>query len=326
MFTYSVFRTVRKERLCYKTKALQIPMDRILVFKHIRDINEYIKMPLEAQALIEETVNKILDDPDFDKKCTGLTAYFFATHDNRRELVHDLAKEKGVDGDLLCLVMCELYSIETKNMYIRNGWPMSVYYDSLLDLNIWAHTCLEKTGKWGLLEYGWIALALFGVIFRLGRLQFELVDCNENALPLTLGGINIRKGCRAINIHIPEGDGITKEKRMDSYRQAYKFFNQTGYAVFMCHSWLLYPKHREFLPENSNILSFMDDFNLFSMYEGNGEMHRVFGSAWPPADNNYDLLPQKTSIQRAFLNRIKNGGTAGGALGFFVFDGENIVS
>lgn len=301
-------------------------MDRILVLKHIRDINDYINMPLEARQQIEEMVDVILSDGDFIRKCEGLTAYFFAARDNRREVVHKLAEEKNVDKDMLCLVMCELYSIETKNLYIRNNWPMDVYYDSMRDMAIWANTCYERTGKWGLLEYGWIALALFGVVFRLGRLQFEIIELNERCLPVTLAGIPVRNGSRAINIHIPEGDGITAEKRLDSYRKAYRFFRQTGYAVFVCHSWLLYPKHTEFLPPESNILSFMKDFNLFMPHDGNGEMGRVFGKAWPPANDNYDLLPQDTRIRRAFVNRFKSGGTAGDGFGVFIFDGENIVS
>ena len=96
--------------------------------------------------------------------------------------------------------------------------------------------------------------------------------------------------------------------------------------MFVCESWLLYPKHKDFLPATSNIVSFVEDFNILKMREGNGEMHRVFGSAWPPADNNYDLLPQDTSVRRAFVNRFKSGETAGGGFGVFIFDGENIIS
>lgn len=303
-------------------------MDKILVLNHIREINDFVKMPDEPRALIEEMIEKIAADEDFERKCNGLQGYLFATRNGRRDFLDELAQEKNVDNDMLALTLCELFSIEMKNLYIRRNWPMDVYYDSLLDLPIWARVCLDQTGKWGINSgfFGWITLALTGVVVRLGRLQFELIYCNESCLPQTIAGVEIKKGAHVINIHIPEGDGITKEKRLDSYRKAYNFFNQTGNAVFVCHSWLLYPEHRDFLPPTSNILSFIDDFHLYNVYQGYGELWRVFGSAWPPANKNYDLLPQRSSVQRAYVERLKSGGCSGGAFGMFVFDGENIIS
>ena len=60
-------------------------MDRTLVFNHIRDINSFVKMPEDACAEIEEVVEKIFADSDFERKVDGFIAYFFATSDNRRD-------------------------------------------------------------------------------------------------------------------------------------------------------------------------------------------------------------------------------------------------
>lgn len=301
-------------------------MDKTLVYNHIKDINTFVKMPEEACTEIEAVIEKIFADSDFEKKVDGLIAYFFATHDNRRNAPDALAEEKGIEKDLFALVMCELYSIEMKQMYFRREWPIDVYYDSLLDLTIWAKVCYRRCKRWGMQEYGWVALALFGVVVRLGRLQFEIITNNEEILPVTIGSVTINKGSKAINIHIPEGDGITKEKRMDSYKKAYSFFRQTGYAVFTCHSWLLYKDHTKFLPATSNILSFMEDFNLVTCHHGFGDMDRLFGNDWPPKDGDFNNLPTNTGLQKAYVKRFLSGESAGDSLGYFIFDGENIIS
>lgn len=50
--------------------------------------------------------------------------------------------------------------------------------------------------------------------------------------------------------------------------------------AFVCGSWLLYEGHREFLPENSNILRFMDDFDIIRSADKEkfGDGWRVFGN------------------------------------------------
>ena len=92
----------------------------------------------------------------------------------------------------------------------------------------------------------------------------------------------------------------------------------------VCDSWLLFPKHREFLPEHLNIRSFMEDFTYI---EGATEDKfengwRVFGKDSTTAPNE---LPQETSLQKAYAKHLLAGGKTGSGYGVFFFDGEKIL-
>lgn len=91
--------------------------------------------------------------------------------------------------------------------------------------------------------------------------------------------------------------------------------------AFVCGSWLLYEGHREFLPGNSNILRFMDDFDIIRSADKEkfGDGWRVFGKY---SNGPVDDLPEDTSIRRAFKQRLQQGKPTGYGYGVFFFDGE----
>ena len=93
---------------------------------------------------------------------------------------------------------------------------------------------------------------------------------------------------------------------------------------FCCGSWLLYPPHYDFLPPQSNILKFMDCFDILRWEDADefSDCWRVFASYkdLPPAE-----LPRDTSLRRAFADRLIAGGKTGHGFGAFFFDGENIL-
>jgi hypothetical protein len=120
------------------------------------------------------------------------------------------------------------------------------------------------------------------------------------------------------------------EVRLDSYKKAYAFYAErnelkNGLLAVTCHSWLLYPAHKQFLPNNLNIVSFIDDFDIL----GSGEEDhfsndwRVFGSAasLPPTER-----PRDTALRKAYAEWICSGGKAGAGYGIMLFDGECIVN
>ncbi len=302
-------------------------MDKVLVTRHLKDIHDYIALPQDAINEVLALVDVIASDYDFEKKLKGIEAYSIAVKNENPALIDKLAEEKGVDKNLLRLTAIELFTIGMKERYLAKGWGMDVYYDSLLDITIWAKVCFARTGRWGLLEYSWLFVQIIGRVVRLGRLQFERFPVQPHDNGRVVGGVVLYEDMPVINIHIPEGEPITAEKRLDSYRRAYRFFNQSGYAIFHCHSWLLYEKHYDFLPAKSNVISFMNDFELVhnDTSVGNSDLWRLFGTAWPAKDNDYSLLPQKTGMQKAYVSYLLNGGTGGCSKGFFAFDGEKII-
>ncbi|NLG25887.1 MAG: DUF5596 domain-containing protein [Clostridiales bacterium] len=59
-----------------------------------------------------------------------------------------------------------------KAQYERAAIPDAVFRDTMSDLGIWMEVCRERTGQYGLIEYGWLVNHFAFRLFRLGRLQF----------------------------------------------------------------------------------------------------------------------------------------------------------
>ena len=114
---------------------------------------------------------------------------------------------------------------------------------------------------------------------------------------------------------------------MDSYLKAYEFYKNRfvgGIVPFVCHTWLLYPPHRDFLPKDMNILSFMDDFLFINREDKQsfGDAWRVFGKA---ANKELSEWPTDTRLRYAYVEHLKKGGATGIGHGLILFDGEKIL-
>ena len=77
-------------------------------------------------------------------------------------------------------------------------------------------------------------------------------------------------------MHIPQGDPLVKEDCENSFQQACAWFGTE--RPYLCHSWLLYPKLRELLKPESNIIRFQELFTLLDTdMEGTEAEQRIFG-------------------------------------------------
>ena len=134
--------------------------------------------------------------------------------------------------------------------------------------------------------------------------------------------MNVKSGDQYIETHIPSGRPLVHEECRLSYdRAAEHFKNIFGDKpiIFGCNSWLLSPNNRKILPETSNILKFMDDYEILepAKDEKNSNLWRIFSVEELPA--NLDDLPQNTSVQRAFVKWLKEGNTIDRAFGAFIY-------
>ena len=142
-------------------------------------------------------------------------------------------------------------------------------------------------------------------------------------------GFDLNHDTVVINTHIPASGPLLPELCMDSFKRAHEFFREhfpSGISIFMIESWMMFIKQREFLPSSSNIIKFMDLFELMATYEhepgSRDEMWRVFGKY---ADLPADQLPRDTGLRRAYADWLQKGGTVGGGYGILFFDGEKIL-
>ena len=104
----------------------------------------------------------------------------------------------------------------------------------------------------------------------------------------------------APSCHIPSGGGLTPEAVVDSLRRAREFFRRYFHRdvrLFCCRSWLLNPDWERELPE-SNIAAFQRFGYLApgDAPDGISGLLFVFGSN----EVDYDRIPQRTSLHRAF--------------------------
>ncbi len=58
---------------------------------------------------------------------------------------------------------------------IKKGIAGEIFDKTFYDITIWCEECYRKYQIYGLEEIGWIAQSVKMNLFRLGRLQFEIV-------------------------------------------------------------------------------------------------------------------------------------------------------
>lgn len=210
-------------------------------------------------------------------------------------------------------------------LYKEKGIPEEVMWDSLEDFRYKLLECLEVYGVAGFHSTSWFYGFLRATMFKLGRMEYHIIKYKGDTV--TVGGQTVTNGDDIINVHIPSsGESFATDARLDSYAMAYDFFkNVIGHEVkcFFCHSWLLFPEQNNFLPEKSNVRSFMKDFKLVTseLYtEPRSNMWRIFGRyGEAPAEK----LPRDTSLRRAYADYLATGAYPGWGKGVFFWDDVN---
>lgn len=194
----------------------------------------------------------------------------------------------------------------TKKRYDEKGISNDIFLATMRDISLW---CSENDNK-GLKNYGWIKYHIAFELFRLGRLQFQICK--------TLVPFDKRfptpPGEYYINVHIPKDGKLKTEECVKSFKAAVNFFEsyfpEIKWNYFLCESWLVYPKNREFMDENSNIIKFSSLFesSYCVFYEGQ-TYERLFGCKTAPVlKSQIKKLPESSSLQkRAKAYRLSGG-------------------
>jgi len=211
-----------------------------------------------------------------------------------------------------------------RRQYAFIGIAEDVFWDTMGDLQYKLMECWNLYGIWGTCDGWWYKIFFSADIFMLGRLQYERVLYPKRE-GYSRGDVHVRWGDPVLSIHIPSSGPLDHALCLDSYRKAHAFFERRkGPLICICHSWLLFPGHEEFLPERSNILQFMRDFDIIEadVYEAPHGNTRIFGAR---AKDTPETWPEDTGLRRAYKARILTGGTTGAGFGVMVFDGNKII-
>ena len=280
-----------------------------------KELSDKIKMPQEACDEIYDYLAFYEKDEEFIK----IKEDFYKGAEVEKTLF-SLAEKRGKRPLLSVLAFCYFCADRMYEILKSKGFDDKVFTDSFTDTRVWAITCKNNYGQWGMKEFCWLQKTLKGELYRLGRLQFEIYpfpyEHYENH------SVVINKGDMVINTHIPEDGSFPAEQRLDSYKQAYE---RLGHLPFVCESYLLYPEQYNFLNPKSNIVDFMNEFDIIYSEENDkmNDMWRIFGvrDSFEPS-----TLPKNTSLQRAYADHIAKTGKNGWGYGVLIFDGEKILT
>ena len=223
-------------------------------------------------------------------------------------------------GDVLALLACVPSVLA---YHTEREVPEDVTWDTLSDLprHIARHERLH--GRPGFSELPWLSRHLRGLIYSLGRLQFERIRTislpEDHAAVIAAAG-ELAEDEVMLNVHIPETGPLDPGLCEAAYAQAVDRFAAWHPGerprAFVCHSWLMDPQLRDYLPSSSNILRFQDRYDIVGPgAETAGSMQEfVFGRA-----GQVDLadLPQRTRLERAFVQHLRAGGTWSMRTGWF---------
>lgn len=214
----------------------------------------------------------------------------------------------------LLIFMC--MSKRLKELYIERGISLEIFKKSMLDLKYKLDECKTVRGIIGSFVAWWFPGFFNLTRFGLGRLQFEISNFGHE---YEKNGHKLQKDSKVIGIHIPrDGTPFDEASCIEAYKMAKEFFTEIEgeEKPFVCHSWLLYPKHEEILNHNSNTYKFFSRFDVFEWADNEGEdLWRLFDTE----DRNPDRLPTNTSFRRNYVEHLKKGGLVGWGHGVFFF-------
>ncbi|MBQ6019177.1 MAG: hypothetical protein IJL26_03260 [Clostridia bacterium] len=299
---------------------------------YIRSFMERYRYPAAAADCFTAVEQRLDDEPDFgaafDRIANGFLYQRTISLGEALRQIDALAEKYGVHKYTLEFVFIMNGTEEAKRRYAAAHLSDEVFYDTWDDLRCKLLECMECKGVPGTFVGGWYSRFFDLTLRGYGRFEYVPTVFDWDLEYTMKCGRVFRPGDLYLDMHIPSsGVPLTDEIRLDSYKKAYQVYAPLfpdGKIVIGTMTWLLYPAHRKFLPENSNVLRFMDDFELVS-FEIKDDFYydwRIFGA---DAGRPYGELPRDTSLRRAYADWLAAGNKAGDAFGIFLFDGEKIV-
>ena len=113
-----------------------------------------------------------------------------------------------------------------------------------------------------------------------------------------------------LSMHIPNGTDISHDATMKACRESVKIFQEkfpeyNGTSLVFCASWLLNPKLKVILGEQSRITQFLDCFVKYPIQDPNATA--VFAFVFGGKPENLADLPEDTSLRRKLKKLFLDG-------------------
>lgn len=198
-----------------------------------------------------------------------------------------------------------------------------IYRATMDDIRIWC----ENFGNAGLHNIDWIKNHISCNLFKIGRLQYQMFRYTGTIKTCTR--LPLRCGEKSIYIHIPQGEKLYERDCITSIETAGKFFakyfTEHNYKYYFCQSWLLYENNRDYMQPDSNIVKFMNLFDIrYSAPNERQALERIFNLKAAAVSEimserkrlpAIERLPDNTSLQRAAKSYMLGGGRLGYGIG-----------
>ena len=223
--------------------------------------------------------------------------------------------EEEPDGDagLKALAVYLAAALRTRDYYDKTGIGRDIFIETMKGFPRLAYEHMKSYGRYGFDRHFWIYRQLSASIFRLGVLEYEFYRFPENTEPAG----PVLPGASALSVHIPS-DAVMERKSLDnSYRMAKAFFSRFfpdfNYNCVYCSTWLLSPVLKQILKPGSRILNFQEDYEITKAdLTVNGGLMWIYKKEY----EDYNLLPEETSLMRGVKKILLSGGKTGSASGY----------
>ena len=234
------------------------------------------------------------------------------------ENIKQISKNADIHEYTGALILLLCLTKKLREYYRETGISDDIFRNTVLDLRYKLDECICVHGVVGTFVLKWFWGFFKLERFALGRLQFEVVNFGAD---YEIDGVKLTPDTRVLNIHIPRtGTRLDHDSVLASYKLAADFYRaELGEKIaFVCSSWLLFPRHREMLSATSNLIAFIDDFEIISSgeYSNYGEVWRLFDKMY---DGDVTHLPADSSLRRAYINLISHGEKTGWGKGVFLY-------
>ena len=276
--------------------------------------------PAEAITELMSSYGKVISHSksDFEALISEYENSYNIDYESAMEKMREISKASGIHEYTGDLILFLAYTRGLKGYYKKQGIADEIYRNTVLDLRYKLDECILVKGVCGSFVAKWFVGFFKLERFALGRLQFEIIDFGAE---YERDGLLLKPNSKVLNVHIPRtGTRLDRESVLSSYRLARDFYAPAlgDRPVFVCSSWLLFPRHKELLKPGSNLLSFMDDYDIFASgeYSNYAEIWRLFDTDF---DGDVKHLPADSSLRRAYVELISRGEKTGWGRGVFEY-------
>lgn len=253
-----------------------------------------IRMPEEVTRLLVQLDGSMAQYP-----CQELLMEESTWNAGLAQLKQTLGEDPQGFRGLCCMLRC---ARKARSEYARLGIPEEIYYDTMAAFSRFVREHMESYGCYGFDRGFWVPRQISCRLFRIGQLEYELTGLNGQSI---------------ISLHIPTDVDLRPEVLRPSMKtglaEFYRLFPEHRGKKVYCHSWLLSPLLKDFLPDGSNILRFQELFDMAPEgTPGNDVLLWVFKNPkLPKAD-----YPENTSLQRKLKQFFLDGGQFVEGLGY----------